>query len=71
MSGRISYPGIEHGDRVRLTGKHWPGKLRDRVFTVDDETYHRPVIIEPDGRNFPWYLMDEPNAAFTVTKVAE
>lgn len=74
MSARIPYPGIGHGDRVRLTGAAWPKGLAGKEFVVDDQSYHRPVIMEEVlGRgDFPWYIMEAAvGEGFSVTKVAE
>ena len=72
MSDRISYPGIEHGDTVRLTGASWPRYLRGRELPVDDESHHRPVVTTLEGgERVLWYLFPEQDTYdFSVTKVA-
>lgn len=72
MSDRISYPGVEHGDTVRLTGVSWPPYLRGRELPVDDESHHRPVVTTTEGgERVLWYLFPEQDTYdFSVTKVA-
>ena len=72
MSARIQYPGIEHGDRVRLTGEDWRSFDQAREYEVDDETFHRPVIYADGGhsRLVEWYIMPKNERAdWSVTKV--
>lgn len=72
MSARLPFPGIQHGDKVRLTGVSWPQVLAGKVFTVDDESHHRPVIVEESmGHDFLWYIMKDSGADFSAVKVAE
>lgn len=72
MSARTSYPGIGHGDRVKLTGESWVGFDRSRAFEVDDETFHRPVVYADNGtgHTIEWYLFPQNESSdFSVTKV--
>ncbi|QDH48110.1 hypothetical protein SEA_PAVLO_104 [Microbacterium phage Pavlo] len=75
MSARIAYPGIKHGDRVKLTGSSWgEGRFDTSVeYVVDDETFHRPAIyadITP-GNPVEWYIMEpiRDYGDWSVTKV--
>lgn len=72
VSGRIPVPGVSHGDKVKLTGKDWPNFFPGgEVFEVDDESHHRPVIYHDSFGNgpIPWYIMNEWDTDFSVTKV--
>lgn len=77
MSARIPFPGIGHGDKVRLTGQSWvDGAFNTReVHEVDDESFHRPVIYagSPGGGVTYWYIMDPilDYGDWSVTKVVE
>lgn len=68
-NGRIPYPGLKHGDTVRLTGRSWreAGFHPGEVHEVDDETFHRPVIWDK-GKH--WFIMEKSaHWDFSVTKV--
>lgn len=74
MSGRIKVEGIEHGDRVLLTGASWRmAKFHpDEIYEVDDVSFHRPVIYADGGTGkvIEWYIIDPVEGGdFSVTKV--
>lgn len=74
MTGRISVPGISHGDRVLLTGADWQGLSlsTEHPYEVDDITFHRPVIyaIGPTGGEAHWFISEPvPGVDWSVTKV--
>lgn len=74
MSARIPYPGIEHGDKVLLTGYAWDAFPEGKVYEVDDVSFHRPVIYEaiPGAGKTHWFLFNHVEGHdFSVTKVAE
>lgn len=75
MSARIPVPGLEHGDKVRLTGEGWKlGSFNpDDVYEVDNRSFHRPVIYADSGTGkvVEWYIVSGYGRSedFSVTKV--
>lgn len=74
MTGRISVPGISHGDRVLLTGSDWRRlELRNEdAYEVDDVTFHRPVVYLDDGLSAKsaWFIFEPSlDMDWSVTKV--
>lgn len=74
MSGRIEVAGIEHGDKVHLTGESWVkgGFRTDEVYEVDNVSFHRPVIYADFGTGdlIELYIVEPiEDSDFSVTKV--